>query len=267
MLITLSTILVPIRTGFMLSLPLDRDLVATEIELVPFGTLPFGACPLEGEHDCLLGRLPFECASTEDERELGAPGLPLEAETGLSGKVVLKLGGASREKPGISEGFQGLDLTVGELPRDGTEFFKVAGPDLVTEEDRLGGTELPGRVDGVDGRLVGVAGLDEDEDLGADIGRDTGVEDLAEEGVDGLAEGIMDFDEVKMEREVGVDDREGLVVAGRVGRPVGVEGLDAVEPGPPDDEGRRVKPEVVFEIEDMIDCLDIMLLPLEAGSI
>ena len=41
------------------------------------------------------------------------------AESGLSGSDVLKLGGASSEKPGISEGFHGLDFTVGEAPLDG----------------------------------------------------------------------------------------------------------------------------------------------------
>jgi hypothetical protein len=40
--------------------------------------------------------------SIEDDLALGAPGLPLEAETGLSGNDVLKFGGASSEKPGIS---------------------------------------------------------------------------------------------------------------------------------------------------------------------
>ncbi|PON39821.1 hypothetical protein TorRG33x02_341700 [Trema orientale] len=86
--------------------------------------MPFGARPLEGEHDCRLG-LPFDAGSTEEDRELGAPGLPLVAESGLSGSVVLKFGGASSEKPGISEGFHGLDFTVGDVPREGTGFLAV----------------------------------------------------------------------------------------------------------------------------------------------
>lgn len=77
----------------------------------------------------------------EDDLALNAPTLLLEAETGLSGNDVLKFGGASSEKPGISDGFQGLDLTVGELPRDGTGFFEIAGPDLGAEEDRPGGAD------------------------------------------------------------------------------------------------------------------------------
>lgn len=42
--------------------------------------------------------------------ELGAPGLPLVAEGDRSGIVVLKLGGASSEKPEIAIGCQGCDL-------------------------------------------------------------------------------------------------------------------------------------------------------------
>jgi hypothetical protein len=75
--------------------------------------------PLEGEHDCRLG-LPLEEGSTDEDREVGAPGLPLLADSGLSGSVVLKLGGASSENPGISDGFHGLDFGVGDVPRDGT---------------------------------------------------------------------------------------------------------------------------------------------------
>lgn len=98
--------------------------------------MPLGVRPLEGEHDCLL-TLPLFPGSTEEERELGAPGLPLVAERGLSGRVVLKFGGASRENPGISEGFHDLDFTVGELGLACVVFFVVV----------------------LDANVVGVAGL------------------------------------------------------------------------------------------------------------
>lgn len=263
MLITLSTILVPIRTGFTLSLPLECDrLAGTELPLT--WMLPLGALPLEGEHDCRLC-LPVEPASTEDDRELGAPGLPLEADKGLSGIDVLKFGGASREKPGISEGCQGLDFTVGELPRDGTGFLEAAGVDLVTDDDLPGGTELPGTLDGVEGRLVGVAALDDGLDAGMED-RAVGVEDLAE-GVDVLAEGATGFEEGMVALEVGVEGLEGLLIADNVGRPVGVAGRDAAEPGPPDDEGLRTPVLEEFKPGDNVDCLDAAKFPLDVGSI
>ena len=112
-----------------------------------------GGRPLEGEHDCLL-ILPLETGSTEDERALGAPGLPLAVERSRSGREVLKLGGTSREKPGISEGFHGLGFTVGGLARGGTGFLDIVGPDLVTEEqegDLTGGADVFVTVDSVDG--------------------------------------------------------------------------------------------------------------------
>lgn len=81
--------------------------------------MPLEDRPLEGEHDCRLG-LPLKEGSTDEDREVGAPGLPLVADSGLSGNVVLKLGGASSENPGISDGFHVLDFTVGDVPHDGT---------------------------------------------------------------------------------------------------------------------------------------------------
>lgn len=106
---TLSTILLPISTGFTSPLPLAFALRMERVVL-PFPlAVPFEVLPLAGELDCCL-RFPLA---------LAAPGLPRVAEAGLSGNVVLRLGGASSEKPGISEGFQGLDLTVGEAPREG----------------------------------------------------------------------------------------------------------------------------------------------------
>ena len=113
-----------------------------------------GARPLEGEHDWRLCLPGLVVGSTEADRAAGAPGLPLVADSGRSGSVVLKFGGASSEKPGISEGFQGLGRTVGEAPRDGTGFLiGGADPAMLTEEVDLVREAAAGVVlDGVDGR-------------------------------------------------------------------------------------------------------------------
>lgn len=218
--------------------------------------MPLEDLPLEGEHDCRFG-LPPEAGPTDEDLEAGAPGLPLVVESDLSGIVVLKLGGASSEKPGISDGFHDLDPTVGEVPRDGTGCLDTAGAGLGIEEVLTEGADTVGIFDGVDGRLEGVEGvdaLDVDleagkagllvgvEDLAVDL--DIGVEDL--DGTVGLAAGtvvvlvtetillvgkttgLVEDTIVLVEetgaREVGVDglDFEAVV---NVGRPVGVAGL------------------------------------------
>lgn len=259
--------------------------------------MPFKALPLEGEHDCRLG-LPLELGSMEDDRELGAPGLPLVADSGLSGTDVLKFGGASSEKPGISDGFHGLDFTVGEVPRGGAGFLDVVGMDFEIEEDDLiGRADTVGALDGVDGLRVGVAALDAGLDEGK-VGLAVGVEDLAvdRDGVEDLAgtvglaagtvglvaeivglvavtvglaaetvgfvaetEGLVEGNEAL---DVGVEDLEGLDVVVNVGRPVGVAGLD---PGPPDDEGLRIPALEVFKPGEEVACLDTKLL-LVVGS-
>ncbi|KAF1889209.1 hypothetical protein Lal_00024531 [Lupinus albus] len=132
--------------------------------------------PLEGEHDCRFG-LPLEAGSTDDDREVGAPGLPLVADSGLSESVVLKLGGASSEKPGISDGFHGLDFTVG-VAHLCTGCFDVRGAGLVIEVVLTEGADMLGALDGL---LVGV------EDLAVDL--DKGVEDL--DGTVDLAAGTV----------------------------------------------------------------------------
>lgn len=91
--ITRSTILVPYKTGLILSLALACARLNAGTELPP---LTLGALPLEGEQDCRL-TLPLENGSTDEERALGAPALPLVAETGLSGSEVRRFGGASSE--------------------------------------------------------------------------------------------------------------------------------------------------------------------------
>lgn len=277
--ITLSTIFVPTRIGLTLSFAFACNLftAGTGTELPLLCIMPLGGRPLAGEHDCRL-ILPFETGSIDDERELGAPGLPRDAEGGLSGSVVLKFGGASRENPGISEGFHGLGFTDGELDRAGTGFFTAAETGLATEEELGDFIETEGVLIPLDtdvGLLVGVEDLDVDLEGGAEdllvgvedlaVDRDVGVEDL------GGAEG---FDEETVER-VGVEDLEGfetkvgvaldvkcdvgLAAAAdeglledevnvpldelKVGRPVGVAGLD---PGPPEEDGLRSPPLEVF---------------------
>lgn len=290
---TRSTILVPINTGFTSSLPVECTLLiaSTELPIPLLRAQPFKARPLEGEHDCCFD-LPLEQVSVEEDRALGASGLPLEAETGLSG-------------------IDGLDFTVGEVPRNGTGFFNL-GPDFVTEEERF---------EGVDDRCVGVADLEfdleaagtevlavgveertsglvgvEDRTAGTiglvegnvarevgveglegfavvdDVVREVGVEDLEgfavmgnvarEVGVEGL-EGFVVVANVA--REVGVEGLEGFVVAGNVARPVGVARLGAVDVRPDDDDSLLFAAMEEFESVDKTGCQDVSLF-VEAGS-
>ena len=232
---------------------------------LPEGTLPLKVLPLDGEQDCRLGRAAGPL-STEEDLELGAPGLPRVAEVGLSGSDVLRFGGASREKPGISDGFHGLDLTVGELPLEGVCAVVFAGeeplgivePDLEIEDDLTGAAKLPCWAEGTEGRLVGVDALDVGLLCAGMEGLDEGVVDLVagiddlEVGVDdllagadalpagagfllagpaALLEGVVDLTEGSVDLEVGVDDlgAEAPVLAGTVAREVGVEGLEPLE--------------------------------------
>lgn len=68
--------------------------------------------------------------------------------------------------------------------------------------------------------------------------------------------------EGKIAREVGVEDLEVLAVVVNVGRPVGVAGLD---PGPPDDEGRRIPTLEEFNAGEEAGCFETKLL-LVVGS-
>lgn len=154
-----------------------------------------------------------------------------------------------------------------------------------------------GVLDGVDGRRVGVEALDVGlgggtvalevgvEDLAvALVGVEdlAGAEDLAEETLGlvmeavglaeaaaslfvaaaSLAEETTGLLEGKVAREVGVEDLEVLVVVVNVGRPVGVAGLD---PGPPDDEGRRIPTFEEFNPGEEAGCFKTKLL-LVVGS-
>lgn len=245
--------------------------------------LPSEPRPLEGEHDCRLG-LASEPTSVEVDLPLAAPALPLDAEAGLSGIDVFKFGGASSEKPGFSEGFCGLDFTIGELPRDGTVLFDAVGPDFTTEEERPGGAaavgpdfateeDRAGGADalvaldgvGVDDRRDGVADLDVDLEAVTD-GLVVGVEERAVDlvGVEDLTGGAVSFVEGNVAREVGVEGLEDFDVAGKVGLPVGVAGLLAVDFGPPDDNGLLFPALEEFSPEDIAGCLAASLL-LEAG--
>lgn len=272
--ITLSTILVPITTGLTLSFALAYARLTAGIELPVGREVPLEERPLEGEHDCRFG-LPLDAGSRDEDRELGAPGLPLVVDSGLSGSVVLKLGGASSEKPGISDGFHGLDFTVGEMPGDGTGCLDFTGVDLEIEEVLTEGVDTVGTFDGVDGRRAGVEALDvgldagkvglvvDVEDLAVDLG--IGVEDL--DGIVALAAGtvvvlvteaavfvaetmgLVEETEVlvvpailvegMVVREEDVEGLDGVETLVNVGRPVGVADLD---PKFPDDEGLLVPP-------------------------
>lgn len=156
---TRSTILLPIATGLSPLLAFPRPRAPGRLPLV----FPTGARPLDGEQDCLLAcPAPLLMAplprSMEEDLEPGAeatPGLPLVAETGLSDTDVLRFGGASKEKPGISRGFQDFDdftVGVGEVPRDGALLETINGPV------------------GVGDLRVGVAGLDKGFLEGAEEG-------------------------------------------------------------------------------------------------
>lgn len=253
---TLSTILVPINTGFTSSPFIEWPLLIASTENPLLGTLPF----------CLV--LPVE-----DDRTLGGPGLDLEAEDGLSGKVFFRFGGVSFEKPGISQDFEGLDFMMGELPRKGPGFFTTLGPGFVTEEDLVGVEDLDmGLEVGVEGLLGFTVAGNEDREVGVEglwgfvvegsEAREVGVEGregftaVGSEAHEVGVEGLLGFvDEGTLAREVGVDDLAGFVVAGSMGlevgveglegflfagnvaRPVGVAGLEAVGLDPPDDDG------------------------------
>ncbi|RLM94131.1 hypothetical protein C2845_PM08G05620 [Panicum miliaceum] len=256
---------------------------------LPEGTLPLKVLPLDGEQDCRLGRAAGPL-STEEDLELGAPGLPRVAEVGLSGRDVLRFGGASREKPGISDGFHGLDLTVGELPLEGVCAVVFAGeeplgivePDLEIEDDLTGAAKLPCWAEGTEGRLVGVDALDVGLLCAGMEGLDEGAGFLLAgpaallEGVVDLAEGSVDLevgvDDLGAEapvlagtvaREVGVEGLEPLELAANAGRPVGVEGLDELDVSPPDDDGRRV---VAAEFKLFDDAVLNGRLVLDGGS-
>lgn len=213
---TLSTIWVPIKTGFTSSLGMEYFRLFTITGLPLFWELPLETRPLKGEHAFCLD-LPLELVSTEDGRALG---LSLDAELGLADDDV-----------------NGRDFTVGELPRDGTGFLIVVSVDFVTEEGRPMGADVVGILDELDGRRVGVAVLGVDLEPASIESLPVGVEERALDGVEDLLGGAVTLLDGTVALDVGVEDLKGFDIAGNVGRPVGVAGLEAADPAPPDDEG------------------------------
>lgn len=113
--------------------------------------------PLDTVGDaCLLGAFTWPTVSEFAFVFIAAPGRDLPAESGLSGKVVLRFGGVSREKSGGITGCWGArGRGPGELGLDGgpgTRPFEVIRPaDVeVPEEGNAEGAEF--RRVGVDGR-------------------------------------------------------------------------------------------------------------------
>lgn len=115
---TLSTILVPIKTGFTSSSPFEYPRPFIDPDLTP-------PCPLEGEHEVLFGNA-FKLVSVAGSLAVGGPGLTLDAEADLSS---------------ISGWFlDGLHLTDGELPRDLiAEDDLILCADVVSKPDMLDG--------------------------------------------------------------------------------------------------------------------------------
>lgn len=146
---TLSTILVPINTGFTSSFPLEYPRFFVSPDFTLLLPLPFKTCPLEGEQELLFG-IAFELLSVAGNLTVFRPGLPLDTEAGLSGKDFFICGGASVANPGISG--DGLDLTDGELPREDAGFFTLGAHAFVTEEDLSPFTDVVNKPDGLDGR-------------------------------------------------------------------------------------------------------------------
>lgn len=129
---------------------------------------------------------------------------------GLSESEVRKFGGASKEKPGISEGFHGLGFTIGEITRGGTAFLEVAVATLGNKEgDFTGGEDESDGVDRVVGRRIGVVALDVGLDAGNEEVLAGRVEDLAvglAVGVEDLAVELAGVEVLAVELGVGVED-------------------------------------------------------------
>lgn len=278
-LITRSTILFPYDPGLTLSLAFAyarfKAGIGTELPLLRLNPLsppltPLGSRPLEGEHDCLLTPRPFGTGSIDEDRLLGAPARPRTDEIGLSVNEVRKFGGASRVYPGISCGFHGLGLVVGEFKTGCVVFVFLSVGDVTDGAGvfvtglRVGvGVRRAGLVAVKDGLLV--VGV---EDLGVDL---VGVEDRS---------GAVGLDEGKTGREVvGVEDLEGLEAGFEIVAvfgtgfdmvldgvpetvlPVGVKGLEP-EPEPPDEVGLRGP---VLGPGEAGRCLDTKLFLVASG--
>lgn len=204
---TLSTILVPITTGLTSSLQVESALLMATTRIP------------------LTYAIPFETRPLEDDRALGvgATGLPLEAETCLSGNDVFK--------------FVAPDFV--------TLFFNVGVVDLdVGLEAASAGTE--GLAVGVDERAIGLVGV---EDLTTGLMKGCVVREV---GVEALGFAVVG----NVALEVGVEALEGFVLAGNVDRPVGVADLqgvadlEAADFSPPVEDGRLFAAMEAFEPVD-----------------
>lgn len=233
---TLSTIWVPIKTGFTSSSVLEYLRLFNITGLPLFLELPLETCAFDDKYGFCLG-FSLETALAEDAWELGADGLSLDVEACLLDDVVLKFGRASAEKPGASEDFSGLDFAAGEIARDGTVFLMAVALDFVTEEERPAGADALDALDWSDD-WHGVAHVDVDLEDASIEGLPVGVEERAVDlvGVEDLLWGatiLLEGTDAVLEE--GVEDLKGFTDAGKVGRPVGVAGL-ATDPRPPDDD-------------------------------
>lgn len=198
---TLSTILLPITTGLTSSLQVESNLLMATTRIP------------------LTYAIPFETRPLEDDRALGATGLILEAETGLSGNDVFKF---------VAPDFVTLFFNMG-----------VVDLDVGFEAASAAGTE--GLAVGVDERARGLVGV---EDLTTGlmegcVARKVGVEALGFAIVVG-----------NVAREVGVEALEGFVLAGNVDRPIGVADLEAADFIPPVEDDRFFAAMEALEPED-----------------
>lgn len=192
-----------------------------------------------GEDDCLRGGFAGPAVSEFARTVTATPGRDRPAETGRSGRVVLRFGGTSSGKSGSTMGCGGTRARgPGELARDaGAELRPFAGGIRPTEEERAGGVKVGAefRRVGVDGRELDRAA--EELKLAGICGRAVGVEGRGfgdgrvlfslEELVDGrVLEGVADLagieraveadnlaDDVKVDLEVGVEGREDVTEA------------------------------------------------------
>lgn len=161
--INLSTTLVPLTTlsvGLLSNLPPFLS-AAVPIELclspVKDEKVPERPLAIIGEEGRLVGTsCAFSACMSDCARKLvatpvpvdGAPGLdvlteaPLEFEDGREGRLVLRFGGGSNEKPGISDNCcHAFGLIVGELPLEEGVLLEGAGLCLLMEDDLVGAAE------------------------------------------------------------------------------------------------------------------------------
>lgn len=252
---TLSTIFVPMTTG-LTSLSSEERILCLNGNTLPllYALLPFEASCFEGELGfCLV--FPLDIVLPDDDLALlAATGLPLVAEAGLSG---VGRATSSSGKSGASEGFKGLVLMDGKVPREGLGLLELLALNFEVEEDRPLGRDTIDEHVGFDGQRLGVADLD--ACFVVDTDPSVGVDDraVAFAGVEDLTGGA---EALALTRDVGVADLEGFVLLVNVGREVGVADLEAVAEEAFDD-GFLLLAHEEFSCPDCkFGCLDAMLL-------